>query len=350
MYAILGTVRILIAPDKFAGTLTSSQAAEAIARGWREARPDDVLDLAPMSDGGPGFVAVLHAALGGALLPVTVRGPLGGSVEAHLLLHDQTVYVESAQACGVALTGGRDGDQATTVGVGDLLLAAREAGARQVVVGLGGSGTNDGGAGLLAALGASADRPLARGGAALAGITRLDLPGWDVPLVAATDVANPLTGPDGATRTFGPQKGVVDLDGLDAALADLGAALALPEQPGSGAAGGLGHALFALGATRRAGFDVVAEAVGLRERAARADLVLTGEGSYDDTGAAGKVPDGIRRLGRPTLVLAGRVQHPAGSSYSLVELVGEARALHEPEESLSTLGRQVAADLREAPE
>lgn len=337
-------MRVLIAPDKFAGTLTASQAAAAIARGWRSARPGDELDLAPMSDGGPGFLAVLQAALGGDLLPVSVRGPLGGHVDAHLLRLGTTVYVESAQACGVTLTRGRHGDRATTLGVGDLLLAARGTGAEQIVVGLGGSGTNDGGAGLMSALGAAADRPLDGGGVALAGITHVDLPTWDVPLVAASDVANPLTGPYGATRVFGPQKGINDLTALDDALADLARATGdLGAADGDGAAGGLGYALRLLGATRRPGFDVVAEAVGLSARAARADLVLTGEGSYDDTGADGKVPDSLMRLGRPTLVLAGRVQHPAGSSYSVVELVGEERALARPAEALAELARHLAA-------
>lgn len=336
-------MHILIAPDKFAGTLSASQAAAAIADGWHEVRPDDDIDVAPMSDGGPGFVEVLHAALGGDLLPVRVRGPLGGHVGALLLRHEHTVYAESAHACGVALTGGRGGDRATTLGVGDLLLAARDAGARRIVIGLGGSGTNDGGAGLLAALGAVADRPLDGGGVALAGITRLELPTWDVPLVAATDVANPLTGPDGATHVFGAQKGVEDRDTLDVALGELARAIGRPEQEGSGAAGGLGHALLCLGATRRPGVDVVAEAIGLAERAARADLVITGEGSYDDTGANGKVPSGIERLGRPTLVLAGRVQHRSASAHSVVDLVGEEAAMTRPRAGLVALARQVAA-------
>ena len=146
-------MRVLIAPDKFAGTLSAVEAAEAIATGWaRQARADE-LDLAPMSDGGPGFVDVLHAALGGELLAQTVRGPLGERVPATVLLCGETAYVESAQACGLHLTGGDGAEAATTYGVGELVMAAVEAGAKTVVVGLGGSGTNDGGAGLLAALG-----------------------------------------------------------------------------------------------------------------------------------------------------------------------------------------------------
>ena len=148
-------MRVLVAPDKFAGTLTAVEAADAIATGWARQAPRDELDLAPMSDGGPGFVDVLHAALGGELLARTVRGPLGEPVPATLLLVGRTAYVESSQACGLHLTGGSGAEDATTYGVGELVRDAVATGATTVVVGLGGSGTNDGGAGLLAALGAT---------------------------------------------------------------------------------------------------------------------------------------------------------------------------------------------------
>lgn len=150
-------MRILVAPDKFAGTLTAVEAAEAIASGWRRRAPGDELDLAPMADGGPGFLDVLQAVLGGELLAATVRGPLGEPVPAAVLLVGGTAYVESAQACGLHLTGRERAGEATTHGVGELVLTAVAAGARRVVVGLGGSGSNDGGAGLLGALGATAD-------------------------------------------------------------------------------------------------------------------------------------------------------------------------------------------------
>src|SRR3954447_25627904 len=143
-------MRILVAPDKFAGTLTAVEAADAIAEGWRRQAPDDELDLAPMADGGPGFVDVLHEAVGGQVLAATVAGPFGEPVAATFLLAGTTAYVESAQACGLHLTRRERAEEASTRGVGDLLLAARDAGAGQVVVGLGGSGTTDGGAGLLA--------------------------------------------------------------------------------------------------------------------------------------------------------------------------------------------------------
>src|SRR5689334_14385651 len=166
----MARMRILVAPDKFAGTLTAVEAAEAIALGWRRHAPADEVDLAPMSDGGPGFVDVLNAALGGDLLVEAVSGPFGDPVPATVLVVDGTAYVESAQACGVHLTGGERAEHASTAGVGELVAAAIDAGARRVVVGLGGSGTNDGGAGLLGALGAEADVPLDRGVSGINGV------------------------------------------------------------------------------------------------------------------------------------------------------------------------------------
>src|SRR5690242_2886578 len=284
-------MRILVAPDKFAGTLTAVEAAEAIASGWRRQAPDDELDLAPMADGGPGFVDVLHAALGGELMAVTVRGPHGAATPATFLLDGATAYVEAAQACGLHLTGGEEPETASTYGVGELLRAAAEAGATRIVVGLGGSGTNDGGAGLLAALGATADRPLDAGVAGLEGVTRVELPAYDVELVAASDVDNPLTGLFGATKVFGPQKGVTEerLPLLDGWLEGFAAATdrRVSLEKGAGAAGGLGFALLLLGATREPGIGLVADAVGLADRARRADLVLTGEGAFDFSSRSG---------------------------------------------------------------
>jgi glycerate 2-kinase len=356
-------MRVLIAPDKFAGTLTAVEAARAIAEGWTRQAPGDEVDLAPMADGGPGFVDVLHAALGGELAAATVRGPHGEEVPATLLDDGVRTWVESAQACGLALTGGERAESATTWGVGELVMAAIEAGATDIVVGLGGSGTNDGGAGLLGALGATADRPLDQGAAGLAGISRVDLgPARarlaGVSLVCASDVDSPLTGLFGATKTFGPQKGIAEdrlpvVDGLLEALAaatDRRTAL----EKGAGAAGGLGFALLLLGAERRPGFDLVAEAVRLGERARQADLVVTGEGAFDFSSRSGKVPYGVATVAaealRPCVALAGQVlvgsreMRALGieSAYSLVELVGEERALGDPAGSLATLAARVA--------
>jgi glycerate kinase len=351
-------MRVLVAPDKFAGTLTAVEAAEAIAAGWRRQAPDDELDLAPMSDGGPGFVDVLHNSLGGSLEPVVVSGPFGDPVPATILLDGDTAYVESAQACGLALSGTDRPEQASTYGVGELVAAARDAGAKRVVVGLGGSGTTDGGAGLLAALGATADRPLDQGVAALAGIGRIDLPDAGVELVAASDVENPLTGLFGAAKTFGPQKGIPEerLPAVDAVLEELAAAAGRRTalEKGAGAAGGLGFALLLLGATRTSGLDLVASAVRLAERARACDLVLTGEGAFDFSSRAGKVPYGVATIAaaalRPCVALAGQVLVGARemralgieSAYSLFETVGEERAFAEPAASLADPAARVA--------
>ncbi len=356
-------MRVLIAPDKFAGTLTAVEAARAIATGWQRHAPDDEMDLAPMADGGPGFVDVLHAAGGGEVLAVTVRGPFGDPVPATLLLEGTTAYVESAQACGLHLTAKQRPEEASTFGVGELLLAALGAGARRIVVGLGGSGTTDGGAGLLAALGATADRPLDAGNAGLRGITTLDaapararFEGVDV--VAASDVDNPLTGLFGAAKVFGPQKGISDerLPAVDGVLEELAAATdrrtALVK--GAGAAGGLGYGLLVVGAVREPGIGVVAQAVGLPERARAADLVITGEGAFDFSSRSGKVPYGVALVAgealRPCLALAGQVlvgtreMRALGveSAYSLVELVGEERAFADPAGALADLAERVA--------
>ncbi|MGZ4448977.1 MAG: glycerate kinase family protein [Nocardioides sp.] len=351
-------MRVLVAPDKFAGTLTAVEAAEAVATGWRRRAPGDELDLAPMSDGGPGFVDVLHQALGGELLAVTVSGPTGEPTPATVLLADGTAYVESAQACGLHLTGGAGAETATTRGVGDLVLAAVGAGARRVVVGLGGSGTNDGGAGLLAALGASADRPLDRGAAGLAGVTQVHLPRLDVELVAASDVDSPLTGLFGATKTFGPQKGLAEdrLPVVDGWLEELAVAVGRRTslEKGAGAAGGLGFALLALGAAREPGIGLVAGAVRLAERARAADLVVTGEGAFDFSSRSGKVPYGVAEVAaeavRPCVALAGRVlvgsreMRALGveSAYAMIDLVGEERSFADPAGALADLAERVA--------
>jgi glycerate 2-kinase len=359
----MGRMRVLVAPDKFAGTLTAVEAAEAIANGWARHAPADELDLAPMSDGGPGFVDVLHAALGGDLLAVTVRGPLGDPVPAAVLSIGATAYVESAQACGLHLTGGDGAERATTYGVGELLLAALGTGASTVVVGLGGSGTNDGGAGLLAALGATSPHPLDAGAVGLEGIGEVDLVAAraaldGVRLLAASDVESPLTGLFGATKTFGPQKGIPEerlpvVDGwLEQWASVVDRRLAL--EKGAGAAGGLGFALLALGATREPGIELVVEAVGLRERARAADLVLTGEGAFDFSSRSGKVPYGVAAVAeaslRPCVALAGQVlvgsreMRALGveSAYALVDLVGRERAFADPAGALSEMAERVA--------
>ncbi len=357
-------MRVLIAPDKFAGTLTAVEAATAIARGWARHAPAAHLDLAPMSDGGPGFVDVLHAALGGDLLSVSVAGPLGELVPATILRIGDTAYVETAQACGLHLTRGERPEEASTWGVGELLAAARDSGATTIVAGLGGSGTTDGGAGALGALGAVAVGANLDGGPqGLAGIHACDVgPAvaalHGITLIAASDVDSPLTGLFGAAKTFGPQKGIAEdrLPAIDGVLEEWAAVVDRRTAllPGAGAAGGLGFALLVLGATRRPGIELVAAAVGLADRASAADLVITGEGSFDFSSRSGKVPYGVAEIAeralRPCVALAGQVlvgsreMRALGveSAYSLVDLVGEDRAVTQASASLEQLAERVA--------
>ena len=366
-------MRVLICPDSFGGTLSAPDVAEALAAGWQAARPDDELAQLPLSDGGPGLLDVLEAALPGSRRHAcTVQDPRGRPVSGHWLRHGDTAYIESAQACGLHLLAEpeRDPGRTTTYGVGELIRGALDAGARRVVVGLGGSGTNDGGAGLLALLGLTgydaAGTRLPPGGLALAQIAALlgtlSTEAADVELVAATDVDAPLLGPYGASAVFGPQKGAspAQVQALDAALtcwADVveqHLGVSARELQGAGAAGGLGFALLALGAHRRAGIDVVADAVGLTARIAAVDLVITGEGSFDASSLTGKVVSGVaaRAAGQcvPCVVLAGQVSVGAdqatnagvGAAYSLAAAVGLERARAEPYAGLVLLAGRVA--------
>jgi len=361
-------MRVLVAPDKFAGTLTAVEAAEAIATGWRRHAPDDELDLAPMADGGPGFVDVLHAALGGELHLVPVDAMHGEIVPCTVLRVGDVAYIESAQACGLHLLpqAGSEGagvEFTATDGVGELVKAAIALGATTVIVGLGGSGTNDGGAGLMAALGATSDGILDCGPVCFEPMTRVDLDPArarlaGVELVMASDVDNPLTGLFGATKTYGPQKGIAEdrIAAVDAMLEMLAAATdrRTSLEKGAGAAGGLGYALLCLGARREPGIELVARTVRLAERARAADLVITGEGAFDFSSRSGKVPYGVASVAeqalRPCVALAGQVlvgsreMRALGieSAYSLVDLVGEKRAFGDPAGSLATLAERVA--------
>ncbi len=359
-------MRVVVAPDKFAGTLSAVEAAAAIADGWARRAPGDVIEQVPMSDGGPGFVDVLHSALGGELIGVTVSGPYGEPVPAAVLRHGATAYVESAQAVGLHLTASeqRRPEVGTSRGVGELLLAAVAGGATRIVVGLGGSATNDGGAGVLAALGATATGgALDSGPAGLDGIISVELgPARDalrgVELVAASDVDNPLAGLLGATKNYGPQKGLPDdrLLVVDRWVEQLGVAAdrRIAAAKGAGAAGGIGFALLLLGATREPGVEMVADAVGLAERIRGAGLVITGEGAFDFSSRSGKVPYGVAQLCAeglaPCIALAGQVligsreMRTLGveSAYSLVDLVGEDRAFADPAGSLAALAERTA--------
>lgn len=388
-------MRVVIAPDKFAGTLSALDAALAVAEGWRSVEPGAEIDVCPLSDGGPAFVDVLAEALPGRMLTLMVTGPLGEPTKGRVLRVGDVAYVESAQACGLHLVPpeARDPERATTYGVGRLIAAAVADGARQIVIGLGGSATTDGGAGMLAALGATAtpagtepgpeqaEAPLAaaptgpeeeiieavaairgaedagvprgaapdltsiqllaRGGAALPRAGAVDLTAAlraveDVELVAASDVDNPLCGLNGAAAIFGPQKGAdrAQVLALDAALEDFARLIDpdLADRPGAGAAGGLGFAIFALGGRFASGIGTVLDAVRLDARTAGADLVITGEGSFDHQSLRGKVPHGVAQTaaahGVPCVVLAGRVA--VGRREMAAANITEAYALVDP--------------------
>lgn len=356
-------MRVLIAPARFDGTLSAVQAAEAIAAGWRRHAPADDLDLAPMADGGPGFVDVVHAAVGGELLAVTVRGPYGEPVPATILVAGETAYVECGQACGRQLAAGGDPLDASSYGAGELLVAALDAGALRIVAGLGPAAILDGGAGVLAALGATADVPLDAGQRGLRGIGSIDLGAalarcGGIELVAAAEGDGPLTGLFGSVKTAGPALGLAEesLPGVDAELQAWAEATdrRLSLRPGAGTAGGVGFALLLLGGLVEPGLDVVARTIGLAARAARTDLVVTGEGSFDYASRAGTVPYTVAQIAetalRPCISVAGEVLVGARemralgieSAYSVVELVGRDRAFADAPEAVAELSARVA--------
>ncbi len=335
-------VNVVVAPDGFGGTLTATEAAGAIADGWRRSRPDDRIVSRPMSDGGEGLLAVLGAAAGDAARwhTVEVAGPLGHPVEAHLLERaDGEVVIESAQACGLHLLdpATRDPLRTTTYGVGQLLDAARRIGSRRLLVGLGGSASVDGGAGALTGLGfrlrVADGSGLKIGGGELHRVARAGR-GWaasfaDVEVVLLADVTATLAD---AAPVFGPQKGASDAevaqldDGLrtwaGVAHRDLWTGGAPPpaEWPGSGAAGGLGFGLIAgLGAQLVAGSTAVAAMIALDAALDDADVVLTGEGRLDATTTTGKVVAHVAARSReraadaPVLAVVGRDELDPGS-------------------------------------
>jgi glycerate kinase len=322
-------VKIVVAPDKFKGSLAADQVAAAIVAGLRSGLPAAELIAIPVADGGDGTVDAAVAA-GFGRVPVTVEGPTGEPVAASYARRGGVAVIELACACGLMrLPGGRrEPLAASSFGAGQALAAALEAGARRIIFGVGGSASTDGGAGLLQALGASVldgrGEPLARGGAALHDVAGLDLAGLHPALraasvILATDVVNPLTGPDGAAEVYGPQKGaspdqIRDLaSGLRrwAAVVAATAGTDRSQAPGAGAAGGAGFAALAvLGAERRLGIELVLDLVDFDAALDGTSLVITGEGSLDTQTLAGKAPAGVAqaaaRRGIPVVVVAGR--------------------------------------------
>jgi glycerate kinase len=320
---------VVVAPDKFKGSLTALQVAERIAAGLHRFRPDLELRLAPIADGGDGTLAAVLAC-GYAPVPVIVSGPSGTPIEATFVRRDRTAVVELAEASGLRrLTGGRlNPMDASSRGTGELIRAALDLGCDQVIIGLGGSACTDGGAGMLQALGVHlldrAGQELGPGGAALRSLHTVDLTGLDPRLastriVVASDVDNPLLGRTGAAAVYAPQKGASDaqVEELELALRHWAQLLAeatgrqLSAAPGAGAAGGVGYAALALlGAEFRPGIELILELIDFESLLPGAALVITGEGSLDEQSLHGKAPVGVAtaagRHGVPTIAVAGR--------------------------------------------
>jgi len=327
-------MKIVLAPDSFKESLSAREAAEAMRAGVLRAAPGTCTELVPLADGGEGTVEALVAATNGRMVRVDVRDPLGRAVSAHfgLLGDGRTAAVEMAAASGLALVAPQERDilRSSTFGTGQLIRACLDEGARKIIVGIGGSATNDAGCGMARALGArlldAQGRELAGTGEDLERLDAIDAAGMDgrlaeTEVLVACDVTNPLYGPDGAAYTYGPQKGAKpeEVEKLDAGLRnfarvaarDLGADVA--EMPGAGAAGGLGAGLVAFAGARLAsGVELVLEAAGFAEKIRGADLVITGEGKLDATTAHGKTIAGVLRVARdahvPVVALAGAIE------------------------------------------
>ena len=373
-------MRIVIAPDSFKESLSASDVARHIEAGFRDIFPDWDYVRVPVADGGEGTVEALVAATGGRIVSQKVSGPLGDSVEAvfGLTAAGGTAVIEMAAAGGLMLLAPnrRDPMRATTYGVGELIRAALDLGARHFIVGLGGSATNDGGAGMAQALGIrlldAEGGEIAPGGGGLAALDRIDMTGID-PRIAecafdiACDVVNPLIGPLGASEIFGPQKGATPAmvrqldDNLKryAERIDTALGLAVAELPGGGAAGGLGAGMVAfLDGRLQPGVDIVMAAVGLDAIVAGADLVITGEGRIDDQSIHGKTPVGVARValrhGKPVIAIAGSLgtgadlvhAHGIDAMFSVVpRSCTLAEALGAAAENVRATARNVAATL-----
>ncbi|MFE6890949.1 glycerate kinase [Streptomyces sp. NPDC057694] len=370
---------VLIAADKFKGSLTAVQVAQRVAAGLRRVAPEVTVESVPVADGGDGTVAAAVAA-GFERREAHVTGPLGEPVTAAWALRDGTAVVEMAEASGLQLL--PEGEfaplTATTYGSGEVIAAALDAGARTIVFGVGGSATTDGGAGMLAALGArfldGSGAPVGPGGGALASLASADLSGLDprladVDIVLASDVDNPLTGPKGAPTVYGPQKGASpeDVAELDAALGHYAkvlsesvgsVALEHAEAAGAGAAGGIGYgALVGLGARFRPGIEVMLDVLGFAPALAKATLVITGEGSLDAQTLHGKAPAGVasaaRAAGIEVVAVCGRLALPAEElgragirrAYPLTDVEPDvARCIAEAGPILETVAERIAED------
>ncbi|WIX99674.1 glycerate kinase [Amycolatopsis mongoliensis] len=360
-------MRVLVAPDKFKGSLTAAEVASAVATGLADVHPGVVAQALPVADGGDGTVDAAVAA-GYRRVRVPARGPTGVPVTACYAVRGDTAVVELAEASGLhRLPGAPAPLTATSAGTGDVIAAAVRAGCRRIVLGVGGSACTDGGAGMLAALGARlldrAGRELPPGGAALSRLASLDLSGLSkVDIELASDVDNPLCGPRGAAAVYGPQKGASpdDVETLDAALRHW-ASVAGPEfseWPGAGAAGGVGFAAMAvLGARTRPGIELLLDLLGFDAALAGASLVVTGEGSLDRQTLSGKAPAGVARAaaakGIPCVAVSGRCRLSSSelaeagisAAYALTDLEPDpARCMAEAAPLLRRLAHRIAVD------
>ena len=374
-------MKIVIAPDSFKESLSALEVAEEIETGFREVLPDAEYFKLPMADGGEGTVAAMVASTGGSLLEVDVTGPLSESVKACYGLSGdgKTAIIEMAAASGLCLVAAnlRDPMKTTTYGTGELIKAALDVGARHLIIGIGGSATNDGGAGMLQALGVKLldhdGLDIGVGGVNLELLNRIDMSCIDPRLKtckieAACDVNNPLTGPKGASHIFSPQKGASEemVERLEtnlslyANLISRDLRVQVDSVPGAGAAGGMGAALLAfLGAKLRPGIEIVVEAVGLDAMVKDADLVITGEGRIDNQSIRGKTPIGVsavaKRYGKPVIGIAGSLSsdvdivHEYGidAVFSVLNQVGTLEeALTHAAANLRAVSRNIAAILK----
>ena len=366
-------MRILVAPDKFKGSMTGREAGEAMRAGLMRVWPDASVDVVPVADGGDGTATALLDAVGGRRVQRSVSGPDGRRVDTSfgLLGDGQTAIVELAVASGLALMPGGSNDPltATTFGTGELVLGAIEAGARRIVLAIGGSATNDAGAGALSALGArfldASGTELAPGGAALARLTRIDDSALNerlkgVSIEIACDVDNPLVGPNGASAIYGPQKGASpeDVRVLDAALTHFAdvvekkTGVDVRDVPGAGAAGGIAGGFLALAGARLVpGANLVFDLIGFDRRMDGASLVITGEGQLDRQTLSGKAPYAVARAASerdiPAAAVAGTVDLRGDDLEKMHLVAAEPLVTGKPSEDDMRRARELTADAAE---
>lgn len=374
-------MKIVIAPDSYKESLSALEVATAIEQGFREIFPDADYVKLPVADGGEGTVEAMVAATQGGIIKVRVTGPLGENAEGFYGLSgdEQSAFIEMAAASGLEMVAPslRNPLKTTSWGTGELIRHALDAGVKHIIIGIGGSATNDGGAGMVQALGAklldAEGNPIGLGGGELEKLARIDIRELDKRLAecrieVACDVTNPLTGEEGASAVFGPQKGATPemIERLDAALAHYAKIIArdldidVLNLKGGGAAGGMGAALYAFcGAELRQGIEIVTDALHLDKHVADADLVITGEGRIDSQTIHGKVPVGVakvaKRYNKPVIGIAGSLtadvgvvhQHGIDAVFSVIYKVCTLEeALESAAENVRMAARNIAAVLK----